>query len=39
MINVYVLGCGGIGGYIIDMLPMAIASLSLDMLEQGGYKN
>lgn len=37
MINVYVLGCGGIGGYIIDMLPMAIASLSLDMLEKGGY--
>lgn len=36
MINVYVLGCGGVGGYIIDMLVEAISSVSLDLIEQGG---
>ena len=35
MISVYVIGCGGVGGYIIDMLPMAIASVSLDIIQQG----
>lgn len=33
MINLYVIGCGGIGGYVIEELPMAIASLSLDVIE------
>lgn len=33
MLNVYVIGCGGIGGYLIDKLPMCLASLSLDLLE------
>lgn len=37
MLNVYVIGCGGIGGYLIDMLPMAIASLSLDILQERGH--
>lgn len=32
MLNIYVIGCGGIGGYLIDLLPMSLASLSLDML-------
>lgn len=36
MLNIYVIGCGGIGGYLIDMLPMAISSLSLDMIQQSG---
>jgi hypothetical protein len=36
MLNLYVVGCGGIGGYLIDMLPMAISSLTLDMLQQSG---
>lgn len=36
MLNIYVIGCGGIGGYLIDMLPMAISSLSLDMLQAAG---
>lgn len=36
MLNIYVIGCGGIGGYLIDMLPMAIASLSLDILQERG---
>ena len=36
MLNLYVVGCGGIGGYLINLLPMAIASLSLDMLSEGG---
>ena len=32
MLNIYVIGCGGIGGYLIDLLPMSLASLSLDMM-------
>lgn len=34
--NVYVIGCGGIGGYVLEKLPMVIASLSLDLLEGAG---
>ena len=30
MLHIYVVGCGGIGGYLLDKLPMCIASLSLD---------
>ena len=37
MLDLYIVGCGGIGGYLIDMLPMCLASLSLDLLEQRGY--
>ena len=33
MLSLYVIGCGGIGGYLTDMLPMAISSLSLDLLK------
>ena len=36
MLNVYVIGCGGIGGYLIDRLPMVISSLSLDLAQQAG---
>lgn len=36
MLNVYVIGCGGIGGYIIDRLPMVISSLSLDLEQSTG---
>ena len=36
MINVYVIGCGGIGGYLVNHLPMVISSLSLDLLEKAG---
>ena len=32
MLNIYIIGCGGIGGYLIDLLPMSLASLSLDMM-------
>lgn len=32
MMNLYVIGCGGIGGFVIDRLPMVISSLSLDLL-------
>lgn len=31
MINIYVIGCGGIGGYLLELLPMSIASLNIDM--------
>lgn len=36
MLSVYVIGCGGIGGYLVDRLPQVISSLSLDVLEQSG---
>ena len=32
MMNLYVIGCGGIGGYVIDKLLMVISSLSLDLM-------
>jgi len=32
MLDLYVIGCGGIGGYLIERLPMVISSLSLDAL-------
>ena len=31
MITVYVIGCGGIGGYVLDLLPKTIASCSIDL--------
>lgn len=34
MMQVYVLGVGGVGGYLVERLPMVISSLSLDVLEQ-----
>ena len=34
MLNIYVIGCGGIGGYLINMLPMCICSLSLDLMQK-----
>lgn len=37
MMNVYVIGCGGIGGYITDKLPMVISSLCLDYVESMGH--
>ena len=37
MIDITVIGCGGIGGYVLERLPMAIASLSLDMHELAGW--
>lgn len=38
MLDVYLIGCGGIGGYIIDRLPMVISSLSLDLVQQAGLR-
>lgn len=34
MQNVYVIGCGGIGCYILERLPMVISSLTLDLLPE-----
>lgn len=34
MLRLYVIGCGGIGGYLTDMLPMCVTSISLDFLEK-----
>ena len=36
MISVYIIGCGGIGGYLTDRLPQVVSSLSLDILERLG---
>lgn len=38
MLNVYVIGCGGIGRVVINALPEVIASLSLDLLESYGSR-
>ncbi len=35
--NLYVIGCGGIGGYLTEMLPMALSSLSLDIMQKTGH--
>lgn len=32
MLRLYVIGCGGIGGYVTDMLPMVCTSIGLDFL-------
>lgn len=32
MLRLYVIGCGGIGGYLTDLLPMCITSIGLDFL-------
>lgn len=34
MLRLYVVGCGGIGGYLTDMLPMVCTSIGLDFLEK-----
>lgn len=39
MLNLYVIGCGGIGGYLVDLLPMTIASVSLDAAQKSGKFN
>ena len=35
MQNIYVIGCGGIGCYILERLPMVISSLTLDVMTRG----
>ena len=35
MLNIYVVGCGGIGCYIIERLSMVLGSLTLDLLQPG----
>lgn len=34
MLRLYVVGCGGIGGYLTDLLPMCCTSIGLDFLER-----
>ena len=36
MLRLYVVGCGGIGGYLTDMLPMCCTSIGLDFLQKSG---
>ena len=36
MLRLYVVGCGGIGGYVTDLLPMCITSIGLDFLARCG---
>lgn len=36
MLRIYVVGCGGIGGYVTDLLPMCITSIGLDFLSRCG---
>lgn len=30
MIDIYVIGCGGIGGYLLNLLPQTMACLAVD---------
>lgn len=32
MLNLYIIGCGGVGGYLVDRLPMVLSSLGLDIM-------
>lgn len=34
MLRIYVIGCGGIGGYVLQLLPGVLSSLSMDVLQQ-----
>lgn len=34
MLNIYVIGCGGIGGFLIDLIPMMLSSASLDIVSR-----
>lgn len=36
MYSVYIIGVGGVGGFIVDRLPETIASLTLDWMERTG---
>lgn len=36
MLNIYVIGCGGIGGYLVELMPQALCSISLDVLSEHG---
>ena len=36
MLSIYVIGCGGIGGFVCDNLLMQLSSISLDAIEQSG---
>lgn len=35
MFNLYVIGCGGIGGYVLDLLPQVMACLWVDNMNEG----
>lgn len=34
MLDIYVIGCGGIGGYLLQLLPAALVSCTLDIIQQ-----
>lgn len=34
VLDIYVIGVGGVGGYVVERLPMAIGSLTLDLIEK-----
>ena len=36
MLSIYVIGCGGIGGFVVENLLMQLSSISLDVIEQHG---
>lgn len=35
MLDIYVIGCGGIGGYLLQLLPAALVSCTLDIIQYG----
>ena len=39
MIDVYVIGCGGVGGYLLNLLPQTMACLAVDLSIASGVSN
>lgn len=35
MLDIYIIGCGGIGGYLLQLLPAALVSCTLDIIQDG----
>lgn len=39
MIDIYVIGCGGVGGYLLNLLPQTMACLAVDLSIASGVPN
>ena len=39
MIDIYVIGCGGVGGYLLNLLPQTMACLAVDLSIASGIPN
>ena len=39
MFDIYVIGCGGIGGFLLQLLPQCLASVMLDTVDEISSSN